>query len=208
MVPDKLFINLKILGKIQKNGRICRSYDGIISLENDTFYQSVKRTLSSDSRKQSIFEINSIINECIECLNCIINSKYMNKLQANTDDYFKSCEDISLILKELSFAKCGIENLKFTYTVDANVESQLDIIIVKIQSTLKDMNFRLNYFKSFLPPYKLNTLTNSTQDNFTHTNTTNHSNFTQDTQVQEPVYQELLQEDLASEQYNLSEVSD
>ena len=181
MLPDKLFINLKILGKIQKNGRICRSYDGIISLENDNFYQSVKRTLSSDSRKQSIFEINSIINECIECLNGIINSKYMNKLQANTDDYFKSCEDISLILKELSFAKIGIENLKFTYTVDANVESQLDIIIVKIQSTLKDMNFRLNYFKSFLPPYKLNTLTNSTQDNFTHTN---NSNFTE--LVQEP----------------------
>lgn len=165
MVPDKLFINLKILGKIQKNGRICRSYDGIISLENDTFYQSVKRTLSSDSRKQSVFEINSIINECIECLNGIVNSRYMNKLQSNTDDYFKSCEDISLILKELSFAKSGIENLKFTYTVDANVESQLDIIIVKIQSTLKDMNFRLNHFKSFLPLYKLNTLTNSTQDN-------------------------------------------
>ena len=60
MLPDKLFINLKILGKIQKNGRICRSYDGIISLENDNFYQSVKRTLSSDSRKQSIFEINSM----------------------------------------------------------------------------------------------------------------------------------------------------
>lgn len=175
MVPDKLFINLKILGKIQKNGRICRSYDGIISLENDTFYQSLKRTLSSDSRKQSIFEINSIINECIDCLNGIINSKYMNKLQANTDDYFKSCEDISLILKELTCAKTGIENLKFTYTVDANIESQLDIIIVKIQSTLKDMNFRLNYFKSFLPPYKLNTLTQNTSSVATPNTNTQHT---------------------------------
>lgn len=182
MIPDKLFINLKILGKIQKNGRICRSYDGIISLENDNFYQSVKRTLSSDSRKQSIFEINSIINECIDCLNGILNSKYMNKLHANTDEYFKSCEDIAIILKELSFAKCGIENLKFTYTVDANVESQLDIIIVKIQSTLKDMQFRLNYLKSFLPPYKLQTLTCSTQDNFTH--------LSQEQNIQGPITQE------------------
>lgn len=156
---DKLFINLKILSKIQKNGRICRSYDGIISLENDNFYQSIKRFVSHDSRKQSIFEINSIINESIECLNSIINSKYMNKLQANSDEYFKSCEDISLILKELSAARHGIENLKFTYTIDANIESQLDIINVKIQSSLKDMNFKLNYFKSFLPPFKLITLT-------------------------------------------------
>jgi hypothetical protein len=197
MVPDKLFINLKILGKIQKNGRICRSYDGIISLENDTFYQSVKRTLSSDSRKQSIFEINSIINECIECLNGIVNSRYMNKLQSNTDDYFKSCEDIALILKELAFAKSGIENLKFTYTVDANVESQLDIIIVKIQSTLKDMNFRLNHFKSFLPPYKLSTLTNSIQDNFT-SNTT-HSNFTQELDIVHEISENFDQESQVSE---------
>jgi len=169
---DKLFINLKILSKIQKNGRICRSYDGIISLENDNFYKSIKRFVSSDSRRQSIFEINSIINECIECLNSIINSKYMNKLQANSDEYFKSCEDISLILKELSAAKHGIENLKFTYMIDANIESQLDIINVKIQSALKDMNFKLNYFKSFLPPFKLITLTQQeAQQNNTQQNT-------------------------------------
>ena len=200
MVPDKLFINLKILGKIQKNGRICRSYDGIISLENDTFYQSVKRTLSSDSRKQSVFEINSIINECIECLNGIVNSRYMNKLQSNTDDYFKSCEDIALILKELAFAKNGIENLKFTYTVDANVESQLDIIIVKIQSTLKDMNFRLNHFKSFLPPYKLNTLTNSTQNN-TNSNFTQHtqSNLNQELDIVQEISENFDQESQVSE---------
>lgn len=162
---DKLFINLKILGKIQKNGRICRSYDGIISLENDNFYQSIKRFVSSDSRKQSIFEINSIINECVECLNSIINSKYMNKLHANSDQYFKSCEDIALIIKELNAAKQGIENLKFTYMIDANVESQLDIINVKIQSVLKDMNFKLNYFKSFLPVYKSSILTQNKSNN-------------------------------------------
>jgi hypothetical protein len=151
MIPDKLFINLKILSKIQKNGRISRSYDGIVSLENETFYQSLKRFVTSDSRKQSVFEINSIITESIECLNNIINSKYMNKLHCNSDEYYKSCEDIDLILKELGNAKFGIENLKFTYTSDANIASQLDIVIVKIQSTLKDIQIKLNYFKSFLP---------------------------------------------------------
>ena len=61
MIPDKLLINLKIISKIQKNGRISRSYDGIISLESDVIYQSIKRFVCNDSRKQAIFEINSVI---------------------------------------------------------------------------------------------------------------------------------------------------
>lgn len=151
MIPDKLFINLKILSKIQKNGRISRSSDGIIALEQETFYQSVKRFVTSDSRKQSIFEINSIINETIECLNNIVNSKFMNKMYCNTDEYYKNFENMSLILRELTSAKVGIDNLKFTYTSDANVSSQLDILIIKINSSIKDMQHKLAYFKSFLP---------------------------------------------------------
>lgn len=151
MIPDKLFINLKILSKIQKNGRISRSSDGIIALENETFYQSIKRFVTSDSRKQSVFEINSIVNETIECLNNILNSKYTNKMFCNTDEYYKNCETIDLILQELSSAKIGIDNLKFTYTNDANVSSQLDILIIKINSSIKDISHKLAYYQSFLP---------------------------------------------------------
>ena len=151
MIPDKLFINLKILSKIQKNGRISRSSDGIIALENENFYQSVKRFVTNDSRKQSIFEINSIINETIDCLNNIVNSKFMHKNYSTTDEYYKNCENISLILEELIRGKTGIENLKFTYTSDANISSQLDILIIKINSSVKDIQHKLTYFKSFLP---------------------------------------------------------
>lgn len=152
-IPDKLFINLKILGKIQKNGRISRSSAGIISLENEShkLIQSIKRYVTSDSRKQSVFEINSIINETIESLHSIINSKYMNKNFCKTDEYYKNCENISLILEELKKAKVGVDNLKFTYTSDANVESQLDIIILKMSSTIKDVQHKIDYFMSYLP---------------------------------------------------------
>jgi hypothetical protein len=151
MIPDKLFINLKILSKIQKNGRISRSSDGIISLEHETFFQSIKRFLTSDSRRQSVFEINSIINETIECMNNIVNSKFMNKMYNTTDEYYKNCENLTLLLKELLLGKGGIENLKFTYSGDHNVNSQLDILIIKIDSSIKDMEHKLSYFKSFLP---------------------------------------------------------
>jgi hypothetical protein len=150
MIPDKLLINLKIISKIQKNGRISRSYDGIISLESDVIYQSIKRFVLNDSRKQAIFEINSVITESIDMLNHIINSKHMNKNYSQTSEYIKNCENINLIITEMELAKLGIENLKFTYQNDHNTASQLDILILKINTTLKDIGQKLFYFQSFL----------------------------------------------------------
>jgi hypothetical protein len=151
MISDKLLINLKILSKIQKNGRISRSYDGIISLESDTYYQPVKRFISSDSRKQAVFEINSIITECIDTFSNILNSKYMNKMYSQTDEYIKGCENLTLLLEEFRLAKVGIDNLKFTYQNDPNVSSQLDIIILKMNTTLRDITQKLNHLQSFIP---------------------------------------------------------
>jgi phosphoglycerate-specific signal transduction histidine kinase len=148
MIPDKLLINLKIISKIQKNGRITRSYDGIISLENEIFYQSIKRFFSNDSRRQATFEINSVINEAVDMLRHILNSKYMHKNFYHTDEYIKNCENISLLLTELEAAKTGIENLKFTYQNDQNTSSQIDIIILKINTNIRDFSQKLQYFQS------------------------------------------------------------
>jgi hypothetical protein len=151
MISDNLLINLKILSKIQKNGRIARSFDGIISLETDAYIQPLKRFLSSDSRKQAIFEINSIITESITALHNILNSKYMNKNFCQTDEYQKNCENLQLLMAEMELARAGIENLKFTYQNDQNIASQLDIIILKINTTVKDVTQKLFYFQSFIP---------------------------------------------------------
>ncbi len=150
MIPDKLLINLKIISKIQKNGRIARSFDGIISLENDAFYQSVKRFITNDSRKQAVFEINSVITECIDILHHITNSKFMNISYYQTGEYIKNCECIGLLLKEMEFAKTGVENLKFTYQNDPNIVSQIDIVILKINTTIKDYSQKLIHFQNYI----------------------------------------------------------
>lgn len=153
MIPDKLLINLKIISKIQKNGRITRSYDGIISLENDVFYQSIKRFISNDSRKQAVFEINSVITECIDTMSHILNSKYMNKTYCQTEEYIKNCELLELLLTELGLAKTGVENLKFTYQNDQNIISQIDIVILKINTVIKDVGQKLKHYQTLLPAY-------------------------------------------------------
>ena len=145
-VSDKLLINLKIISKIQKNGRISRSNDGIIILESNAFYIFLKRFISSDSRKQSLFEINSVILECIDTIHNFLNSKYMYCQRYNNreeqmkynPEFIKSIDNINLILKELKSAEYGVQNLKFTYKNDENTISQLDIILLKINTTLND----------------------------------------------------------------------
>jgi hypothetical protein len=139
-VSDKLLINLRIISKIQKNGRISRSNDGIIFLETNSFYKSLKRFISSDSRKQSLFEINSVVSECILTITNIIDSKYMNphSVNRNNVNLSKSIDNINLLTSELTCAQTGIENLKFTYRRDQNTISQLDIILMKIKTALQD----------------------------------------------------------------------
>lgn len=153
-ISDKLFINLKKIGKIEKNGKIARSYDGIISLESNSFLQPIKRFLLGDSRRQSVFEINSVVNETIHTFQTILNSRHMNVNYANTDEYLKNCEQIGLLLYEFENAMKGIENLKFTYAHDINIAPQLDIIIIKIKSVLRDVSNKLKYYQSYLQtPY-------------------------------------------------------
>lgn len=146
MLPDKLLINLRILSKIQKNGRITKSIDGIINLEQTTLYKGIKRFLNNDSRRQSVYEINSIIDETQTIFDHLLNNKYINKSYANTSDYLKIIESIKLLLKELNDAKNGIENLKFTYKTDENIVSQIDIVILKINTILKNISHDLEKF--------------------------------------------------------------
>lgn len=142
-VPDKLFINLRKLGKIQKNGKISRSYDGIIYLDHTSIFQPLKRFFFGDSRKHSLTEINSIINEAIITLQSIIGNRFTSKTHSDTDEFRKNYENIKLIITEFEAACKGIQNLKFTYANDNNIAPQLDVIIIKMNSSIRDTRKKL-----------------------------------------------------------------
>lgn len=167
-LPDKLLINLKILSKIEKNGRISRSCDGVITLEQEVFYQSVKRFISSDSRKQSVTEINSIIDEADTTIKSLLNNKTLHQTNQFSEqlEYTRICEILSLLKTELDGAKHGIENLKFTYQNDINTGTQLDMTLLKIKAIQRELNHRLpellgnipeNMTSSIFIPHKQNT---------------------------------------------------
>lgn len=152
MLSDNLLVNLKILSKIQKNGRISRSFDGIVTLETDGWYQPLKRFITNDSRKQAIHEINSITADTMSAVDNILNSKFLQNEYANSEMYYKLCDQLALLLHELENAKNGITNLKFTYQNDQNTVSQLDITLLKISTTLKDANGKLHALVNSVRP--------------------------------------------------------
>lgn len=189
-MDDKLFINLKILSKLEKNGRLSRSSDGIISLENGKFLEPLKRFVTSDSRKQTVFEVNSIINETIKVMENIVNSKYLNKFYSKSDEYYKNCVNLNLILNELKLARSGINNLKFTYKSDINTVSQLDILVVKINTVVKDMSHKLIFFENWLPDNLKQEILDEQIDNQPHYN----MNIAQEIKSNDKIYEELNSE--------------
>lgn len=128
MIPDKLYINLKIIGKIQKNGRLKKSCDGVIALDKQWYLQSIFRALYSDSRKQTLYELDKIIND----VRPIVDSF---KVLATSEKYL---EEYRMLVEALTEAEEGIQNLKFTYISDDNTAAHIDIILFKVANLIKE----------------------------------------------------------------------
>lgn len=130
-ISESLIINMKIICKIQKNNKIKRSKNGIISIESSGFHISLKRFLKNDSRKQSITELYSIIQETFDIV-----SKY------KCDEELVIYKDeIVLLINDLHKCISGLENLKFTYNKDNDISTRLEILIDKIKIFIKNNNF-------------------------------------------------------------------
>ena len=142
MISDKVLINLKILAKIQKNGKICKSFHGIITLQESTTLEFIKRFYNGDSRRQTLQEIYQIISDTLVDFQAITNSKFLTDTRNDDDhiEYNKLCQDLSHLLDELQYARIGVSNLRFTYNNDFNTTAQLDVLLRKIDNILRDYN--------------------------------------------------------------------
>jgi hypothetical protein len=148
-ISNKLLVNLKIISKIEKNGRITRSKNGVINLDYDTITQPVRRYFNGDSRNQTIYELDSIANECITTLTSLLNSKYLTEIHRGTTNRRRLYSSINLLITKIKESFTGLENLKFTYIDDLNVSSQIDIIILKLRETVEDTVEKLSRYDDF-----------------------------------------------------------
>ena len=141
MSVDRTLQNLKVLSQVPQNGRIAISRGGIIYLEEETLYTCIKRFLFDDGRRQSVAEIQRNVQDATDKADDLLNSRYMQYDDGGhpqfPDDYQKRLDHLQLLCTELEAATAGMENLKCTYRDDATTIAALDLLITRVNFSLK-----------------------------------------------------------------------
>ncbi len=148
---EKNIIQLKILGKIPESGKLSTSNG--VSLEKESIFQGLWRTLRMDSRIESIRSIKEIIFDTIDITNNMIQSRFLNiyiiKDSENITQFEKEEFDrLFLLLKqysqELKNVIVGIRHLQDTYQDDADIVAKLDVILDHIRYQIVQIEQKLD----------------------------------------------------------------
>lgn len=148
---EKNLVQLKILGKIPESGKLSTSNG--VSLEKDSMFQGLWRTLRMDSRIESIRSIKEIIFDTIDITNNMIQSRFLNiyviKEPENITQFEKEEFDrLFLLLKqysqELKNVIVGLRHLQDTYQDDADIVAKIDVTLDHIRYQIVQIEQKLN----------------------------------------------------------------
>ena len=129
---EQTLLNLKIISKIPKNGKICKTHNSFgIEIEHNTipFFSALKRFYYGDSRSSAIDHINTIINNGFELI---------EQLKISHNNFNQS--KLNSLLFHFEKTIIGLNNLKITYINDMTTSSKLDILITKIFTYIENYN--------------------------------------------------------------------
>lgn len=154
MLSD-ILLNLSILSKVKKGGRICKDRNGKIYIDSSWSLQGIFRTLKRYDRYQTINDIQHVINEAFEKVKDTVESmsfKIYKVKESPTDsevrEHMKKVADLDALCKALVNCIKGIENLKYTYSEldDESIVSGLDLIINSIATKEIEINSELDIY--------------------------------------------------------------
>jgi len=165
---EYLLVNLKVLSKIEENGRISTKNSTSLGLEQPSMFQWLYRTFTGDSRFSAMADISALINRTIdytEELLLFLNDVRINNKQPNMYDrerFDKYRHQLERIRTELAKSINGIERLKITYKSDVTIVSRLEVTIDsatshvgKIEQVLsKIAEFETNQHQKQTKPYE------------------------------------------------------
>lgn len=136
---DTLLINLQILSKCPKYGRLKRAVNGLISLEDASRWTDVKRWLLADGRHQTMADVRRIVADAEERILALLDSRFLGE----TSEEGRCVEGkLTNVYNALSGAVHGMESLSTTYAADLTLVAELDIIMVKIEALLERIRAR------------------------------------------------------------------
>ena len=122
-------LNLKIISSLNKDDKLTIS-DNEISIENNDFSQAIRRWWNSQSRSQSLDQIECVINEAFSITDTIFEEESKNFEVKEENESFK--EENSSVLQryliELKGVHRGLDNLKLTYNEYVTIISHINIL--------------------------------------------------------------------------------
>ena len=134
VLEEYLTKNLKVIGKIELNSKICIR-NGHIYLDNSrVFGYGIKRYIMGDSRTSSIEFIRTLMNTSFVYLNVLIQSK----------DNDHNTLRIQRLKKDLEDCIIGIQHMKETYADDANFRSSTEVLIDNIKVHISRADICIN----------------------------------------------------------------
>jgi len=113
---DNIITNMKIIGMIQKNEKLCIR-KGHLQIQTESNFRNILRWINGDSRDQVI----RFIKDIVRSINVITNNKEFfdiikNRIQCEYENF-----------------ELGINNLKVTYCTDPVIIVSLDNILSKLK---------------------------------------------------------------------------
>lgn len=124
---DNIITNLKIIGMVKNNGRLCVRKGGL-ALEPDDHFQTVRRWFNKDSREITLMHVRNTISNAIKLLKSIKNGQVEVQMKDWT---------ISRIVEEMINCQDGLNNLKTTYATDAALVASIDVLLERLQANCK-----------------------------------------------------------------------
>jgi hypothetical protein len=115
---DKIIINLKIIGIIKVNEKLCIR-KGNLQIDQESNLRSLKRWFFRDTRDDFLIFIRDIIRK----INLITDSR-----------------DLERIYSEFEKAQLGMDNLKATYSMDPVTIATIDNLVIKLNQLKRGGN--------------------------------------------------------------------
>ena len=160
---EQVLTNLKIISNVIPNHKLTL-IDGILIIDPPQYIQGFIRWWRSDSREQSINEIELIIDNVFSIIDNIYNDDINENSNINNEinyyhkrqlpkNYFKNEHSLQLqkFSSELNNSIKGLQNLKITYHADISICSRIDVLIDKINIRINKINKLLTIKHSILP---------------------------------------------------------
>jgi hypothetical protein len=134
---DNIIMNLKIIGMVQKNGRLCIK-KGSLTLEHDDQLQKIRRWFNKDSRESTMLHIRNTIMNATKLTKGVVSKQIDIELK----DWV-----LSRIFTEMTNCQSGLTNLKTTYNDDSIMIANIDVLLERLQANCEELHIYLEGIK-------------------------------------------------------------